>query len=394
MKIFDKASNMFSSGADKAQGALSSPIPGTPGAGTAEVFVPPKDKPLFVLGQENRLADVNDANAAPNLMIKTGLPDDKTYEYPLGLSNVESNQHGPMMIITAFDYKRSTNRKPVTGKFPTAYNRISTKAKFAVLLPLPGNLRSSVSSEFSSLSSMINAITQVNGDANILEGAKADVKDIMSRVKADIADLELSGGALLAAGLEGAKGILQGKNITQAAGAAAEAAMKQASVGFGLSLNPMTESVYVSPTIGSHQFDFTMVPTSEAEVLEIQNIIRALKFYSTAKSALQTTSLILEYPAMFNIRFVVVDNGAFVPVQGIPTIPDCFLREMDVTFNPIGHGRLMADASPVSYRMTLSFSNIRAMTRDDLEAIDNTKTTMAKSYIPENIDGFFKRLID
>ena len=46
-------------------------------------------------------------------------------------------------------------------------------------------------------------------------------------------------------------------------------------------------------------------------------------------------------------------------------IPDSFIQNVTFIANPVGGGRLMLDGTPVSYKLSVSFKEMKSMTRED-----------------------------
>ena len=149
--------------------------------------------------------------------------------------------------------------------------------------------------------------------------------------------------------------------------AGASNSLKQASLQSGTALNPMAEMKYIAPDIMTHQFDYTLIPTNEQEGKVIRAIIKTLREFSTGGTYATGSDLVLKYPALFNISFL-ANDGTFI--KGLMRIPDCYLANFSVVYNPIGQGRLMKDNTPTSYRISMTFKLTKALTRNDLKLYD------------------------
>lgn len=290
-----------------------------------------------------------------------------TFSYPLGIDSTYSANSAPYMSLDIFEYRREsyaqtrkTGYRDRTGKRTYAF---STDVITAIHLPLPGNLGYNVSNSFTEFQSIFNAISDANWGA-----LSEDVKNgIAAATGVPLEELmELDAGSLSAA-VSTAAPLL--KNMLLGGGIRAGAAnsLKQASLQSGTALNPMAEMKYIAPDIMTHQFDYTLIPTNEEEGKVIRGIIKTLREFSTGGTYTTGSDLVLKYPALFNISFL-ANDGSFI--KGLMRIPDCYLANFSVVYNPIGQGRLMKDNTPTSYRISMTFKLTKALTRNDLKLYD------------------------
>lgn len=313
-------------------------------------------------------------------------------QYPIQLLSVGSQDNGPYIEITGFAYYRldDSNDNRTSPTFNTNFgfsiesvNNI--EVKYVICLPLPGNLQSGLSSSFSDTPRMMNAAIDFASRTN-KETVSADVQEMIDSVINPTAGASLGtlaagvGGAIIGANNNGRSGII---------GGAVGAVQAQASLNYGLGLNPMAEATYSGTGMRSHSFDFTMVPRNLAEADSINSIIQTLQDGAIGEAALQSTNLILKYPNLHEVRFMSA-NGE--PIPGILQIPDSFLDSINVVYNPIGAGRLMDDDRPTSYRVSLNFKESKALTQQDVKALRqqpsfNKYTTV--DLIGDDAGGFF-----
>lgn len=290
-----------------------------------------------------------------------------TFSYPNGINFTDDPNSAPYMSLDIFEYRRESyaqSRKTgfydETGKRTYAF---STDVITAIYLPLPGNLGYNVSNSFTEFQSIFNAISDANWDS-----LSADVKNALATATGiPLSELmELDSGSLSAAASTAApllKNMLLGGGIREGAANS----LKQASLQTGTALNPMAEMKYIAPDIMTHQFDYTLIPTNEEEGKIIRAIIKTLREFSTGGTYATGSDLVLKYPALFNISFL-ANDGTFI--KGLMRIPDCYLANFSVVYNPIGQGRLMKDNTPTSYRISMTFKLTKALTRNDLKLYD------------------------
>ena len=295
-------------------------------------------------------------------------PDDYlTFSYPLGINFPNSANSAPYMSLDIFEYRResyaqtrNTGYYDRTGKREYAF---SSDVITAIYLPLPGNLGYNVSNSFTEFQSIFNAISDGNWDA-LSDDVKKGLSATMGIPLNDLMKLDVD--SLKAAASTVApllKNMLLGGGIREGAANS----LKQASLQTGTALNPMAEMKYIAPDIMTHQFDYTLIPTNEEEGKEIRAIIKTLREFSTGGTYATGSDLVLKYPALFNISFL-ANDGTFI--KGLMRIPDCYLANFSVVYNPIGQGRLMKDNTPTSYRISMTFKLTKALTRNDLKLYD------------------------
>jgi hypothetical protein len=173
----------------------------------------------------------------------------------------------------------------------------------------------------------------------------------------------LSAGAKIVAGRIGGSDGLLG-TMAQQAGRSA-----------GLALNPVTEVAYTKPGVRAHAFEFTMIPRNQEETSAIQQIISTLTASSMPTEVDNTFGMILNYPRICEVSFH-TPKGWRIP--GVIGIPDSFIQNVTFIANPVGGGRLMSDGTPVSYKLSVSFKELKSMTRDDYTILleEATKITI------------------
>jgi hypothetical protein len=110
--------------------------------------------------------------------------------------------------------------------------------------------------------------------------------------------------------------------------------------------------------VRSFNFTFKLVAESQSEArqaLIIENLFRAA-LYPEVKNRLY-----LEYPPTFKIKFYHGDKENIY----MPQIQECFLANITTTYNA-GSNMFHADGSPSEVDMSLTFTETKAMTRDEL----------------------------
>jgi len=137
----------------------------------------------------------------------------------------------------------------------------------------------------------------------------------------------------------------------------------------GLTQNPQLELIYTTPSFRDFRFSFMFYPRSEQEALEIQKLIKRLKFHQAPEVKTGTAGYFLVPPSEFDIEFYY--NGQINP--NIPTISTCVLMSIDMDYAPNGFHtfetpgdnspQLGATGMPTAIRMDLSFKETEIMTK-------------------------------
>ncbi len=132
--------------------------------------------------------------------------------------------------------------------------------------------------------------------------------------------------------------------------------------------NPQLELIYGSPNFRTFRFEFMFYPTSEAEALQVQQIIDRLKFHQAPEIMTGTAGYFLVPPSEFDIEFYY--NGQINP--NIPKISTCVLTTIDMDYAPKGwqayetgsnEPELGGTGMPFGIRLTLEFQETEIMTK-------------------------------
>ena len=78
--------------------------------------------------------------------------------------------------------------------------------------------------------------------------------------------------------------------------------------------------------------------------------------------------IMLRVPAEFTVKFISSTPNGFSENEHIPKISRCVITGIGVDYSPTGVFTTLPDNSPVAYTLTLSFSEIAQLTREDIGA--------------------------
>lgn len=165
------------------------------------------------------------------------------------------------------------------------------------------------------------------------------------------------------------------KSLGKAFDAAAQTALNAAGGGgeyneqlnniLGVAKNPRQEASFVGVGMRNHAFGWVLVPRNELENELIQNIIFALKLRMHPEATgIATAESFLKFPDEFTISFKTTRGNKSL---NVPSIPDCFLANLNVVYNQNGQARFFDDNNPTSYRIDMGFVEGNQITRRDIE---------------------------
>lgn len=131
----------------------------------------------------------------------------------------------------------------------------------------------------------------------------------------------------------------------------------------GMVVNPFTSTTFEGVNVRSFEFAFKLMPTSKDESKTAHLIENAFRKYMYPKSR---GAGALEYPPTFRIEFMAGGK----PNKYMPRIIDTYLTTMATNYNASGNTFHQNDgdlgAAPTEIDISLTFQEVRAITRDDL----------------------------
>jgi hypothetical protein len=145
----------------------------------------------------------------------------------------------------------------------------------------------------------------------------------------------------------------------------------------GVVQNPMLEVLYSSPSFRTFRFDFQFFPRSEKESLEVQQIIKTLRFHQAPEGLSVSNGFFMVPPSEFNISFYY--NGQENP--NIPKLGICVLESLTVDYAPSGFSayevpgqsaKLGGTGMPVAIRLSLQFKETEIRTKSSYKIEDGT----------------------
>ena len=142
----------------------------------------------------------------------------------------------------------------------------------------------------------------------------------------------------------------------------ASAALQQVT---GLAINPRQQQTFQGVQTRGFDFTFSFAPKNQKEAVEVSKIIRA--FRKKAHPSLNNKTF-LNVPDEFEIRYYkVFNNGVVAENLFLNKIGRCALTAVNVDYTPNGINATFPDGSPVRTSLTMQFTELRPLTREDIE---------------------------
>jgi hypothetical protein len=138
--------------------------------------------------------------------------------------------------------------------------------------------------------------------------------------------------------------------------------------------NPNTNVTFTGHGVRTFSFAFKMIAKSQKEAKLIRKINERFRHYTYANLVDDETGFMLSFPPTWLIRFYdAPEQGSeFKEIIHIPRIFSCYLTGVNSTFNA-GQNTFYNDGAPVEVDMTLEFQETRALTRKDIQHMENDK---------------------
>ena len=146
------------------------------------------------------------------------------------------------------------------------------------------------------------------------------------------------------------------------------------SLATGQVVNPNTNVTFKGHPIRTFSFTFKMIAKSEKEARIIRNINERFRHYTYANLTDDATGFMLSFPPTWLIRFYDTSgaDGELKEMIHLPRIFSCYLKGVQSTYNA-GQNTFYSDGAPVELDMSLEFQETRALTRRDIQDMENDK---------------------
>lgn len=137
-----------------------------------------------------------------------------------------------------------------------------------------------------------------------------------------------------------------------------------AAIGFQVSINPNTRTLFEGVVAREFNFQFDFYPVSQVEAQTVEQIVKHFRtelYPSTIGRGEAGVPIGYNFPHVFEIKFRVGDTSAPMPQPHL-----CYLRNVQTTYNP-GSMSFFPDGQPTHTQMTLNFVEYRTLSREDIE---------------------------
>ena len=133
----------------------------------------------------------------------------------------------------------------------------------------------------------------------------------------------------------------------------------------GLAINPRQQQVFQGVQTRGFDFTFSFAPKNQKEAVEVSKIIRAFRKLSHPSIS---HGAFLNVPDEFEIRYYkVFNNGVVAENLFLNKIGRCALQAVNVDYTPNGINATFPDGSPVRTSLTMQFTELRPLVREDIE---------------------------
>lgn len=145
---------------------------------------------------------------------------------------------------------------------------------------------------------------------------------------------------------------------------AKDALSKSASYATGQVLSKHPIMLFKEIGLRLFEFTFMMTSTSAAESQAIKNVVKTLRKYSHPANSTFGGGVVLDYPAEFMLKYLWM--GAENPY--LPKFKKSVITAIDADFAASGSYSMHRDGSPTVTKLTVRFTEVEALTRDDIES--------------------------
>lgn len=135
----------------------------------------------------------------------------------------------------------------------------------------------------------------------------------------------------------------------------------------GLAINPRMQQTFQGVQPRGFDFTFSFAPKNQKEAVEVSKIIRAFRRKAHPSLAIQGGAF-LNLPDEFEIRYYkVFNNGVVAENLFLNKLGRCALTGINVDYTPNGINATFPDGSPVRTSLTMQFTELRPLVREDIE---------------------------
>jgi hypothetical protein len=314
-------------------------------------------------------------------------------EYPLN----SKFAHGTLLVFKKYKYKSPGDRTiNVVGSTNFTTEELSGSA---ILLPLPRELAESFRVQLGDFSQGVMGDAVSQGASYLLGGGSApSLSSIGQNIGLPSTQTVLKGaGSVLGAGL----GFLASKYMTKAGakqvtglgalvGGGIDTSNLASSIeaGAGATVNPKQALQFKGVDLRTHNFSWTMAPTSPDESDEIKNIINTVKKHSLPSygAAGPLKRAFLSYPSTVDIFFFGINEDYFTRYK------TCMIENFNFNYSPNGVA-IMRGGKPAMVNMSMTLKEMDIHTAEDYGGAGGSDLEGIES-LGEDLTGAFSNIVN
>tara|TARA_B000000609_G_C24163694_1_gene345430 strand:- start:418 stop:1425 length:1008 start_codon:yes stop_codon:yes gene_type:complete len=150
---------------------------------------------------------------------------------------------------------------------------------------------------------------------------------------------------------------------------------------FGITFNDNTLQTFEKMNVREFGFDYLLAARNRDEEEDIKQIIKFFKLgmHPGSRRSGSNNSLFLEYPYIYRI----VQSGKKDISQFLPNTKYCALTNVAVNYTPDNVLALTTNNFVQAVRLTLTFSELTTLTRQDIHEIEDTATPEEMNFIKD-----------
>jgi hypothetical protein len=225
-------------------------------------------------------------------------------------------------------------------------NTVRTTSAISLYIPPTMFFTQNMQYENVSLSGALGPLADVGSSLSLLESGQYGKAGVaLSNLIPDITS-EISGSL----GIKGS-GSLSG---------ARDAALQAT----GIADNPQNFLLFKQIDFRKFQFDFILVPESQNDTSQINQIIQLFRFHSAPEILIGSTGRFFIPPSQFDIQMMY--KGNLNP--NIPLINTCICTNVSVNYAAGGKWVTYTDGQPVMIKLSLQFTEIEILTKTLIQA--------------------------
>jgi len=244
-----------------------------------------------------------------------------------------------------------STQRPVYDNVGTALRSNPTGRSATFYIPTGYNISDSIRYQ-SAQGGLVGYLIDRFADGSITDIAPEDITEVATQNVDALAATAAAGLGAVAGGIGGAA---VGGFFTQAAiTGEVQNRFRRAE---GKTVNPREYMMFEAPDLRTFSFDFSMIPQSENEANDVIRIIRFFRLASYPE--LSATGYAYLFPDLFKIT--IGNNDSMI------RIPEVACTGVEVTYNPNALSYFTRGNIPVQIDISLSFQEMKAITRADIE---------------------------